>query len=580
MKRISRYAAKAVPGQWLAGTLLAFFFLVGNALALGTPAGTIIENRSTATYTDANNNSYNPVASNTVSTTVSQVAGVAVTPAASSQNGIPGGTTNYAFTITDTGNGSDSFTLSSSGLPAGWSSVIYQDLNGDGLLTAVDQVGGVYVVLTSPIALTEDRKMFGIAVVTSPPGATAGTTATLNVTLTSALTPSVTQTVTMTTTIRAAVLTMTKSTSPTNPKPGGTVTYTINYSNTGSASAYNAVFSDPIPTNTTYKATSITVGGNSRTDTNTDSPGDNADYNYTTPGNVTVNLGTVAAGASGIITFQVTVNAGVTSTTQIINTASVTYQTSENVPATSTTVNSNGSPFTVGQASGMLLLPATLTTNQLVGDLNQHPFTLKNTGNGSDTYNFTSVGLYWTWTIYFDNDLSGTYSTGDTLVIDSNADSKLDSGVIASGATGHFIAITTVTGFNGQVGQHTLTATSVLNTGNFATSIKYTNIQTPVIALVKSVSPTGAQPPTTELTYTISVTNSGAATARNFVATDILSTFLDYVEGSMVVASSLQTDNADSDFATYDVPSSTITVTIPTISPGATVPITFKALIK
>lgn len=575
MHRISSYAA-----SYLAGTLLAFSLLAGNAFALGTPAGTIIQNQSTATYTDANNNLYDPVPSNIVQTLVSQVAGVAVTPAASSQNGIPGGTTNYAFTITDTGNGNDSFTLASSGLPAGWSAVIYQDLNGDGLLTAADQVGGVYVVLTSPIALTEDGKMFGIAVITSPPGATAGATATLNLTLTSTLTPSVTQTVTMTTTIQAAVLTMTKTTSPANPKPGDTVTYTINYSNIGSASAYNAVFSDPIPTNTTYTAPSITVGGNSKTDTATDYPGDNADYNFTTPGNVTVKLGTVLAGTSGIITFQVTVNAGVASTTQVINTASVTYQTSENVPATSTTVNSNGSPFTVDQASGMLLLPPTLTTNQLVGDLNQHPFTLKNTGNGSDTYNFTSVGLYWTWTIYFDNDLSGTYSTGDTLVIDSNADSKLDSGVIASGATGHFIAITTVTGFNGQVGQHTLTATSVLNPSNFATSIKYTNIQTPVIALNKSVSPTGAQPPGTELTYTISVTNSGAATAHNFVASDILSTFLDYVEESIVVATSMQTDADDFDFATYDVSGSTITVAIPTISPGATVPITFKALIK
>lgn len=580
MKWISRYGTRIIPGSCLAGAFLFIFLLTGSALALGTPAGTIIENKSTATYTDANNNSYSPVTSNTVSTTVSQVAGVLVTPASSNQNGIPGGTSNYAFTLTNTGNGSDSFTIASSGLPAGWTSVIYKDLNGDGLLTTADQVSGAYVLLTSPITLSEDQKEYGIVVITAPVSATAGNTATLNVTLTSALTPTITQTVPITTTIQAAVMTLTKSTSPANPKPGETVTYTINYSNIGTAAAYNAVFSDPIPANTTYKVNTITVGGSSRTDTNTDYPGDNADFNFTTPGNVTVKLGTVSASGSGVITFQVTVNTGISSATQVINTASVTYQTSNNVPSTSTTVNSNGSPFTVGQATGILLTPATLTTNELVGNLNQHPFTLKNTGNGSDTYNFTSVGLYWTWQIYFDNDLSGTYSSGDTLVIDSNGDGKLDSGVIASGSTGYFIATTTITGFNGQVGQHTLTATSIYNSSTVATSIKYTNIQTPVIALVKSVSPTGAQPPTTELTYTINVTNSGAATARNFAATDNLSAFLDYVEGSIVVGTSTQTDAADGDFSTYDAASNTITVVIPTISAGATVPITFKVLIK
>ena len=188
----------------------------------------------------------------------------------------------------------------------------YKDTNGDGILQPAEEVSGN--VLGSSITLNADQIQYAIAVITAPAGAAAGSTATLTFTATSTFTPATTSTSSMTITIQAAVISFTKSASPTNPKPGDTVTYTINWTNSGSASGYVTVLTDPIPANTTYKAGSITYGGAARTDAGSD---DNADYNVTNTGMITVAIGTVSAGATGNTTFQVTVNAGTPSATTV-----------------------------------------------------------------------------------------------------------------------------------------------------------------------------------------------------------------------------------------------------------------------
>jgi uncharacterized repeat protein (TIGR01451 family)/fimbrial isopeptide formation D2 family protein len=554
----------------LAGLISAMLLSV-TAFAAGTLAGTVISNKATATYTDANNNTYTPVESNTVTVTVSQVAGVVTSPATSNQNGSPDGNTFFNGQIINTGNGTDTFNLSAAGLPSGYTYVIYKDTNGDGILQSSEAVLGNRLGAT--ITLNADQAQYAIAVITSPVDAASGSTATLTFTATSTFSPGTSSSSTMTITNLAAVISFSKSTVPTNPKPGDTVTYTITWNNTGTAAGYLAVLSDGIPTNTTYKTGSMTYGGAVRTDI---SDGDNADYNVTNPGKVTVAIGTVAAGGTGTFTFQVTVNAGVPSSTLINNVASASYRTNEGDSLTTTTVNTNTSPFTVSQLAGIQVLPSTLTTSELVGNQNRHPFTIRNTGNGTDTFSISSVGLYWTWSVYNDVNQDGQY----TPVVDTNADSIIDTGAIAQNDIKYFIAVVTVTGSNGQQGRHTITATSIHDATVTGTSIKYTNIQTPVVGLTKSVSPTGPQPPGAELTYTITVVNSGAATAQGFVITDVLSNYLDYKAGSITVAGAVQTDAEDGDFAHYNASGQTVTVAIPSISPGATLNIVFKVVIK
>jgi len=92
-----------------------------------------------------------------------------------------------------------------------------------------------------------------------------------------------------------------------NPKrvPGATIRYTLDVSNSRATGTTNVVVVDAMPTNTTYVANSITVGGAARTDL---VDGDNADYNVTNANAVTVTVGTLGSGASETITFDVTID--------------------------------------------------------------------------------------------------------------------------------------------------------------------------------------------------------------------------------------------------------------------------------
>jgi serine protease AprX len=74
------------------------------------------------------------------------------------------------------------------------------------------------------------------------------------------------------------------------PRPGDVVAYTISYSNTGQVTLHSIQIVDPIPLNTTYASGSASSGGS---------------YDGT---KITWNLGSLAPGASGTVTFRVTVN--------------------------------------------------------------------------------------------------------------------------------------------------------------------------------------------------------------------------------------------------------------------------------
>src|SRR5919109_415606 len=95
----------------LALAALAFVAVAGRAPAQ-TPEGTVITNTATATYTDANNNAYSAV-SGSVSVTVGFKAGVTVTantPTPGSAS--PSTADTMTFTVANSGNGTDSVTIS------------------------------------------------------------------------------------------------------------------------------------------------------------------------------------------------------------------------------------------------------------------------------------------------------------------------------------------------------------------------------------------------------------------------------------------------------------------------------------
>ncbi|MDH4226695.1 MAG: hypothetical protein OEV59_02915 [Deltaproteobacteria bacterium] len=90
-----------------------------------------------------------------------------------------------------------------------------------------------------------------------------------------------------------------------NAITGSTVTYTLTVTVAGAGTANNVVITDAIPTNTTYKTGTITLDGAPISDTPANDAGD---YNSTAPGAITINLGSMTAAVTKVITFKVTID--------------------------------------------------------------------------------------------------------------------------------------------------------------------------------------------------------------------------------------------------------------------------------
>lgn len=452
-------------GWKLPALLLAFLLLVWLTLAPAhaapPPAGTVIGNQASATYTDASGINRS-VTSNIVQSIVQQVASLTLT-ANGAQTSTPGSVVYYPHTVTNTGNGTDTFNLTAvNGSGFNMTNIqIYAD-NGSGQPTGAP--------ITSSGALAAGAAFKFVVVATVPTSATAGQTNTLTVTAVSVFDPSKTATNTDTTTVTTnAVITLTKAISASSGAAGsGPYTYTLTYTNTGNSTATAVTFEDIIPAGMTYVAGSgrwSVTGAAALSDSNGSSgSAPNTITSSYTSGTTTLKyiLAQVTPGQSGTITFQVNVAAG-TAPGTINNTASDSYN-----DGSGSTINGNSNTvaFTVTQAANVALTGATVasaTPGQLVSFTN----VVTNTGNGTDTFDITfgtstfPVGT--TFTLY--------KSDGATPLTDTNSNGQPDTGPLAPGATYNVIVKAQLPA-NASGGPFTLqkTATSVFDPTKSATT--------------------------------------------------------------------------------------------------------------
>lgn len=173
----------------------------------------------------------------------------------------PGSSVNYAHVITNDGNTPEtSIAVTATDSLPGFSSVIYADTNGNGILDPAEQTAGP---LTTIPTLAPKANFPVIVVVFGPSNQfTSGAVDTTTVTATSA--GGRTATATDTTTIVAGDVVMTKTQSVNGAaatqgnavaKPGDTIKYTILVRNTGGAPVTNVVVSDTTPAFTSYSTT-------------------------------------------------------------------------------------------------------------------------------------------------------------------------------------------------------------------------------------------------------------------------------------------------------------------------------------
>lgn len=210
-------------------------------------------------------------------------------------SGEAGDTLDYAFTVTNNGSLSETFTLSYvSNQNLVWT--YYQDVNSNGQIdpgdaqttsTGLLASGGQYnvvartILAVAPANGTVDATTFRAASTTNPSNF---------------------ETTTGTTTLYIPVMSLVKIADSPVPKPGREIRYQITYSNSGDGHALEFAVTDSIPPNTTYIPSSVKLNNVSKTDA---ADGDEV----TVSGNlITVNVGTINPLASGFIEFRVLIN--------------------------------------------------------------------------------------------------------------------------------------------------------------------------------------------------------------------------------------------------------------------------------
>jgi uncharacterized repeat protein (TIGR01451 family) len=415
--------------------LIGLLFTCGTPLFAAAPqAGTSIGNQASATYTDGSGQT-RTATSNPVYTIVQQIGAVSLTSGVTDY-ATAGSSVVFPHTVTNTGNGTDSFSLAAANAAGNFnfsSVAIYANVSGNGVPDNTTPI-------TSTPAIAPGAVYHFVVVVSVPTTAVSGNNGSINVTAASVFdaTKTVTQSDTATVTSNA-VVNVTKAISiNAGQSPTTGVTYTLTYKNNGNATATSLTLTDVIPTGMTYVAGSGMWSGSTTALTDASGPGnDPAGINYqfdSTALTVTAVIANVSAGGTGTVTFRVNVNAGLP--TQIINnTALFNYNNG------TTVVNASTNPvaFTVTQAAGVTYTGATVATAQQ-GSTVTFSNLVTNTGNGPDTFNITQVSNTFpagTTFVFYQAD-------GSTPLMDSNNDGIPDTGLLQPGGTYNVIVKATL----------------------------------------------------------------------------------------------------------------------------------------
>jgi len=337
---------------------------------------------------------------------------------------------------------------------------------------------------------------------------------------------------------------------------GETLTYTVVITNSGSVAANNVVFKDTDPQGTTFVPGSFKING-------TPQPG--ADPN------VGINIGTIPAGGSVTVSYNVTVNS-VPPSGQIKNTAAVTfeYKVDPNEPAVTETINSN-EVITEAKLARLDLVKSASKAFAEVGDTVTYSVVITNTG----TVTANNV-------IFKDTPPAGTTYVPGTfkkngIPLPGDPSVGINIGSIAPGASVTVSFDVTINSLPPS-GKITNTATVTFEykvdpqgptkTGTGTSNPVDTKVDVASLSLVKSESKSFVEVGET-LTYTVVIKNTGTVTANNVIFKDTPPAETSYIAGTFK-KNGIAQPGAD--------PS--VGVNIGSIAPGASVTVAFDVKVN
>lgn len=555
------------------------FVLLGttSAFAAGTPAGTEIKNVAKMTYKDLSGADFDTLYSDTARTTVQQIAGVTLTPTGSLQISSDSMWIYFPHTVTNTGNGTDTYNLTSAD-SASWLSNVVFDTDGDGVWDTGE---------TTPVStitdLDADSTYKIIVRLFVPNGVVSGLMDTIRTTVTSTFVdpgPNAypTQSAWVRDSIRTRVteIALSKTNDNGNPIPGDTIEYTIDYTNNGTGTGEGAALYDTLDANVTYLAGSI----------NLVSGGGSAVFAATPNRIVWTNIGNggdIYGGMTGQLKFKVTVNANVPAGTTLSNTAYLVYTDSisgrtkrpPGGPSESTVESDGGWDLDIAAMSNGFVTnndDDSVNVSQVI----EFKIRVTNTGNRQDTATWARTSsLPLTWELFRDVDEDGVYDLGtDTPFIVGT-----DSVIVAQGDSIFLIARDSIA--QNQTDRARDSANYVITSvflPESATGYHITRVKAPVMTLTKSVAAqNGRSRPGDTLIYTITYTNTGSGSANQIVISDVSPNNTTYIDESVRIDNSAnggtgngstyvsKTDTGDADEVTEA--SGTITVSLGAVGP-------------
>ena len=427
---------------------------VPTANAAAPTAGTNISNIASASYTDSTGNS-KTVTSNVVTTTVLQVASFTlITDQTKTANA--NGQVSLSHTLTNTGNGSDTFNVGVVNNDTRDSTTdnydftglnVYLDANKDGIPDSQTPVTAITLAAGESVNLI-------VQATTASTNVTAGDLGKLTVSAISGFDTSISaknvDTVKIT---NGAVISLVKSASVKNvdatlaSTTAREVEYSLAYQNTGNTTATDVTITDILPAGLTYVNGSATVNGTALTD------GVDADKYNVTGGVVTLVVPTVVANSGGVLKFKVRVDLNMPAGT-ITNTAEV----DPDGPGTEGKTPSNSNDITVLSvkkgtindsttdvfADGVTPKEAAPVDDRITKSTTQgtpvifggmgtgvEPIVIHNTGNVTEAFNLIVNKN----TLPPGSIVELFKADGVTPLTDTNGDGIVDTGPITSGTT-------------------------------------------------------------------------------------------------------------------------------------------------